>query len=61
MTAKSMDTDHPLLTGAIGIFAAIGAFGVSLVSQVEQWLRIGSLTIGIVVGIISLRKLLKEK
>jgi hypothetical protein len=47
-------------TSAAGILATMGSVGVSLLSNVEQWLRIGSLSVGIVVGIATIWKLTRK-
>jgi len=40
--------------GMAGIFATATSVGISFLPEIEQWLRMGSLCIGIVVGIASL-------
>jgi hypothetical protein len=53
-------TDHPTLTGLFGSATALGAVMFSFLPHIEQWLRLGSLTIGILVGIISLVNLIRK-
>ena len=52
-------------TGAAGVTAGVGAAGVSMLEVVEQWLRVGSLIVGITVGILTaisiILKLVKRK
>ena len=44
----------------IGLFATAGSFTVSLLPEVEAWLRILSLVIGCTVGIISIVKIVQK-
>jgi hypothetical protein len=48
-----MDT-HSFNAGITGVIATATSVGISFLPEIEQWLRIGSLCIGIVVGIASL-------
>lgn len=48
-----------ILKGSIGIAATFGGTAVSLLSQIEAWLRIGSLCVGICVGLLTIRSILK--
>jgi hypothetical protein len=48
-----MDT-HSFNAGMAGMFATATSVGISFLPEIEQWLRMGSLCIGIVVGIASL-------
>lgn len=48
-----MDT-HSLNAGMAGVFATGTSVGISFLPEVEAWLRIASLIVGIVVGIGSL-------
>lgn len=59
------DLDHApsmlpaIIKGSIGIAATFGGAGVSMLSQIEAWLRIGSLCVGICVGLLTIRSILK--
>lgn len=53
-------SDHPTLTGLFGSATALGAVMFSFLPHIEQWLRLGSLTIGILVGIVSLVNLIRK-
>ena len=48
-----MDT-HSLNAGMAGVLATAGSVGISLLPEIEAWLRIASLLVGIAVGIGSL-------
>lgn len=48
-----MDT-HSFNAGMAGMFATATSVGISLLPEVEAWLRIASLIVGIMVGIGSL-------
>lgn len=48
-----MDT-HSLNAGMAGVFATATSVGISFLPEVEAWLRIASLIVGIIVGIGSL-------
>jgi hypothetical protein len=43
-----------------GIFATATSVGISLLPEIEAWLRAGSLCIGIVVGIASLAVIIRN-
>lgn len=47
--------------GAVGVSATTGGFYVSVLPQVEAWLRVGSLCIGIAVGIATLVSILRNQ
>lgn len=55
-----MSDHNPAITGLIGSATALGAVVFSLLPHLEQWLRLGSLSIGILVGIVSLINILKK-
>ena len=40
--------------GALGTFASIGSAAVSLVSQLEVYLRVAGLCVGLAVGVVTL-------
>ena len=40
--------------GALGTFASIGSAAVSMVSEVEVYLRIAGLCVGLLVGVVTL-------
>lgn len=46
--------------GALGTFASIGSAAVSLVSQLEVYLRIAGLCVGLAVGIVTLISVLHD-
>jgi hypothetical protein len=46
--------------GALGTFASIGSAAVSLVSQLEVYLRIAGLCVGLAVGIVTLFSVLHD-
>jgi hypothetical protein len=54
-----MDT-HSFNAGMAGMFATATSVGISLLPEVEAWLRIASLIVGITVGIASLVVLAKN-
>lgn len=49
------------LKGAVGMSATTGGMYVSLLSQVEAWLRIISLLVGITVGVATLISIIRNK
>ena len=54
---------HHLTTverGALGTFASIGSAAVSMVSQLEVYLRIAGLLVGLAVGIVTLLSVLHD-
>jgi hypothetical protein len=54
-----MDTNS-FNAGITGIMATATSVGISLLPEIEAWLRVGSLCIGIVVGIASLAVIVKN-
>ena len=54
-----MDT-HSLNAGMAGVLATATSVGISLLPEVEAWLRIASLLVGITVGIGSLAVIIKN-
>jgi hypothetical protein len=54
-----MDT-HSFNAGITGIMATATSVGISLLPEIEAWLRVGSLCIGIVVGVASLAVIVKN-
>lgn len=52
---------HTATTGIIGTIAPIIAVVASALPQIEQWLRIVSLIVGITVGLFTLYRLFKNK
>ena len=58
-----MFAQHHLTTverGALGTFASIGSAAVSLVSQLEVYLRVAGLIVGLAVGIVTLLSVLHD-
>lgn len=54
-----MDT-HSFHAGITGIMATATSVGISLLPEIEAWLRVGSLCIGIIVGLASLAVIFKN-
>ena len=54
-----MDT-HSFNAGMAGVLATATSVGISFLPEVEQWLRIASLIVGILVGLGSLVVLAKN-
>ena len=46
--------------GALGTFASLGSAAVSMVSQLEVYLRIAGLLVGLAVGIVTLLSVLHD-
>jgi len=46
--------------GALGAFASIGSAAVSMVSQLEVYLRIAGLCVGLAVGVVTLLSVLHD-
>jgi len=58
-----MFAQHHLSTverGALGTFASIGSAAVSLVSQLEVYLRVAGLLVGLAVGVVTLISVLHD-
>jgi len=56
--------NHPDATvsnGIIGTATSIGATVVSLLPHIETWMRITSLTLGLIIAVLTLDKILKER
>ena len=49
-----------ILRGSTGIAATFGGTLVSMLPQIEAWLRIGSLLVGIFVGVLTIRSIIKN-
>jgi hypothetical protein len=54
-----MDTNS-FNAGLTGVLATATSVGISLLPEIEAWLRVGSLCIGIVVGIASLAVIIRN-
>jgi len=54
-----MDTNS-FNAGMAGVLATATSVGISFLPEIEQWLRVGSLCIGIVVGIASLSVIIRN-
>jgi len=52
--------NHSFNAGFTGVLATSTSVGISLLPEIEQWLRISSLCIGILVGIGSLAIIIKN-
>jgi hypothetical protein len=46
--------------GALGTFASIGSAAVSMVSQLELYLRVAGLCVGLAVGVVTLLSVLHD-
>jgi hypothetical protein len=46
--------------GALGTFASIGSAAVSMVSQLEVYLRVAGLCVGLAVGVVTLMSVLHD-
>jgi hypothetical protein len=46
--------------GALGTFASLGSAAVSMVSQLEVYLRIAGLCVGLAVGVVTLLSVLHD-
>ncbi len=51
---------HIFAKGLLGTVASIAGIGVSLLPQIEQWLRLASLLIGCAVGLATLVSILRK-
>jgi hypothetical protein len=60
MKATMNEHGTTLGTAGAGILATLGSLGVSMLSDVEQWLRVGSLAVGMAVGIATLWKITRK-
>ena len=56
-----MNQHHTIINGFVGVLATTGSVITSFQTQLEWWFRMTSLGIGIVVGLITLHKLLTKK
>lgn len=54
-----MDTNS-LNASMAGIIATATSIGISMLPAIEQWLRMGSLCIGIIVGLASLAVIIRN-
>lgn len=58
---NAQDTIHTLKQGTAGMGASAAGIGVSFIEHVEQWLQLASLTVGLLVGLITLYNLTVKK
>lgn len=58
---NAQETIHTVKHGAAGVGASAAGVGVSFLEQLEQWLQISSLMVGLVVGLITLYNLIIGK
>ena len=49
-----------LATGVVGASTSIGAALYSLLPQLEMWMRVGSVIVGLAVGLLTLVKLIRD-
>jgi hypothetical protein len=54
-------SDTTVYNGIIGTTTSFGATIFSLLPQVETWLRISSLVIGLIIAVLTLDKIIKER
>jgi energy-converting hydrogenase Eha subunit B len=54
-------SDTTIFNGVIGTTTSLGATAFSLLPQIETWLRISSLVIGLVIAVLTLDKILKDR
>jgi hypothetical protein len=59
MTAQ--ETIHTVKQGIAGTGASAAGIGMSFMEQLEQWLQIASLSVGLLVGLITLYNLTVKK
>jgi|GEM_PF-5842550 len=55
--------DHPkhyLRDGLVGVIATGSGTAVSLIHQVEDWVRLASVTIGLVIGLLTLWRMMRR-
>jgi hypothetical protein len=55
-----MNSNQTLANGVFGMIATAGSIMTSFQSEIEWWLRVSSLVIGIAVGLLTLRNLIKK-
>ena len=55
-----MNDHQATFAGLFGSATALGAFIFSLLPEIEQWLRLASLMVGIIVGIASLINIIRK-
>jgi len=53
--------DTTISNGIIGTATSLGATVISLLPHIETWLRISSLVIGLIIAVLTLDKILKER
>ena len=49
-----------VVRGIIGVVAPVGGAVISALQSIEAWLRVGSLLVGITVGIVTIWSLIKK-
>ena len=54
-------SDTTIYNGIIGTTTSFGATAFSLLPQIEIWLRVSSLIIGLVIAVLTLDKIIKER
>jgi hypothetical protein len=57
----AQETIHTIKQGSAGMGASAAGIGMSMVEQIEHWLQIASLTVGLMVGLITLYNLTIKK
>lgn len=58
MTGENLKT---AATGLLGTSTSIGAAIYSMLPHLEAWVRFASVTVGLIVGVVTLFKLLKRR
>ncbi|MBB5037436.1 hypothetical protein [Prosthecobacter dejongeii] len=61
MTAHAQEQITDVCRGIVGITAPVLGVTVSALAEIEQWLRIASLTGGLVVCALTIRSLLRKR
>jgi hypothetical protein len=60
MKHRSMSNMETLKAGLVGAAASFGSVSVSLASDIEPWLRVISLGLGIIIALLTIGKLAKK-
>lgn len=55
-----MSTFKTAFTGLLGAATSLGAAAYSLLPHLEAWVRLGSVTVGLLVGLLTLIKLARD-
>lgn len=55
-----MSTLKTAFTGLVGTATSLGAAAYSMLPHLEAWMRLGSVTVGLLVGLLTLIKLARD-